>query len=569
MSIFSQQVEALQFQLRHIAGLDTLLDTEQFAHIDHEMIGMMLEQSARFSEEKLLALAATGDREGCCLEDGKVSLPGDTAAVYQEWCALGFPTLALPLEHDGMGFPASVQSAVQEISDGANLAFGMLCINQRCASQALLAAASEEQLGEWLPALAAGEIATTIVISESQAGSDVGRIRTRAEAADAGKWRLNGSKIWISYADHDATDNILHLVLARTPDAPPGTRGLSLFAVPKLIDGRSNGVNVLRLEEKMGLHASPTCVLELEAAEGVLIGNEHEGIRNLFTMMNAMRLAVAVQGAAVANAATLHAIEYARERPQGGRPDEAPIMISEHADVKRMLLEMTARSELLRALALRTAAYLDQAELAQSPEQEKDRRQLAELLLPVAKTLGAEWGFEVASQGIQVLGGYGYTNDYPLERMARDIRVASIYEGTSGIQALDFVKRKLLGDDLAGISLLLEEIDQSLAASSNGNPLHGPLSELLSLYRECLQKLVQLATEDRKQVEPGAYAMLRLTGLLVCAWNGLALLGAANADGSDYEKRLHAALSLFADGLVSEARSWAEKASVTGFNYHF
>ena len=352
------------------------------------------------------------------------------------------------------------------------MAFGMLGINLRCAARALIANASEELVQRWVPGLVSGEIASTIVISEPQAGSDVGRIRTSATPADNGKWQINGSKIWISYGDHDATSQIIHLVLARVPSDEIGTRALGLFAVPKLLDDeQANKVVTSRLEHKMGLHASPTCVLDFDNAEGVLIGEAGKGLQALFIMMNGMRLAVGVQGSAVANVATLRAQEYARERPQGGRPDEAALMISEHADVKRMLLEMTAKSEMIRALTLRTAAYLDLAEASDDDSKAQLYLRLGELLLPLAKTVGSESAFQVASQGIQVLGGYGYTNDYPIERMARDIRVSSIYEGTSGIQALDFMKRKVLGDQGDTLRALLDMIRADTAKTEGYKPL--------------------------------------------------------------------------------------------------
>lgn len=560
MSVFSDQTEGLQLQLQAIAELDTLLATEKYAHVDREMIDMMFDQSARFAEEKLVALAQTGDIDGCTLDNGRVTLPPGTPEVYREWCELGFPTLGLPMDHDGLDFPHVVQSAVQEILDGANLAFGMLGINLRCAARALIANAPDDLVRRWVPGLVSGEITSTIVISEPQAGSDVGRIRTSATPAGEDTWLLNGSKIWISFGDHDATQQIVHLVLARVPSEEIGTRALGLFAVPKyrndeISEDQRNGVSVSRLEHKMGLHASPTCVLELDNAEGYLIGEAGKGLQALFIMMNGMRLAVGVQGSAVANVATLHALAYAKERPQGGRPDSPAVMISEHADVKRMLLEMTAGSEMIRALVLRTAAYLDLAE-AQGNDQ---YLKFGELLLPIAKTLGAESAFEIASQGIQVLGGYGYTNDYPLERMARDIRVAAIYEGTSGIQALDFLKRKVLADHEETLSALLDVISDDLDSTSEDNPLHGGVNTALSALRGTLVTLSREAADDRKAGEAGAYHFLRLTGLVVTHWLGMKLLDAAGGD-SPCQQRLRAALTLSATGLGEEAGRLAKLA---------
>jgi alkylation response protein AidB-like acyl-CoA dehydrogenase len=490
---------------------------------------------------------------GCRLEHGNVSLPAGTAEAYRAWCDLGFPALGLPPEHEGLGFPLVVQSAVQEICDGANLAFGMVGINLRCAALALLKNAAPELVQRWVPGLISGSVASTIVISEAQAGSDVGRILTAAQARADGTWSLNGSKIWISYGDHDATEQILHLVLARVPNGEAGTRGLGLFAVPKRLDsGAKNGVNVLRLEHKMGLHASPTCVLELKGAQGWLIGEAGRGLQALFVMMNGMRLAVAVQGAAVANVATLHAIGYAQERPQGGHPTSKPVMITEHADVRRMLLEMTAHSELLRALALRTASFLDLGDALEG-DAAQQWRMLGELLLPIAKTLNAETAFKVANLGIQVLGGYGYTNDYPLERLARDIRVAAIYEGTSGIQALDFLKRKVLADKGAALQKLLDLIAHDTANSMT--PFTAPLKDISALLTQTVRDLLKTETT----AEDGAYALLQLAGCAVSGWNGHTLHAAATGN-TDYQQRLKAALELYATSLTDSARLWAGKA---------
>ena len=356
MSYFLEQSSGLLFQLQHIGKVKALCQHELFAHVDDSTVEALLETAASFSEEKLQPLAARGDIEGCRLVDGHVKLPTGTPDVFAEWCDLGFPTLGLPIEIDGLGLPAVVQSAVQEICDGANVAFGMMAINLRCAALALLKNATPAQQARWIAGLTKGSITSTIVISEPQAGSDVGRITTAAHPQPDGSYALTGSKIWISYADHDLTEEILHLVLARIPGSEPGSRGLSLFAVPK-----TTSVQVLRLEHKMGLHASPTCVVEFQQARGELIGEAGRGLQALFVMMNGMRLAVAVQGAAVANAAALQAFAYASERPQGGHPLAPAIPIIQHADVQRMLLEMTADGELARALALRTAALLDNA----------------------------------------------------------------------------------------------------------------------------------------------------------------------------------------------------------------
>jgi len=550
MSVARLQSDAVKFHLRHIAKLPELQTLEAFAHVDDETLNLILEQAAQFADEVLAPLAAEGDVQGCRLEGEQVKLPANMAQAYQEWRELGFPLLGIDLEHEGLGFPLAAQAAVQELCDGANVAFGMLGINLRCAAACLLGNGTPDQIERWLGGLASGEVASTIVISEPQAGSDVGRILTMATPTDDGAWQLQGSKLWISYGDHDATDQILHLVLARTPNAEPGTRGLSLFLVPKVLEnGERNAVRAARLEHKMGLHASPTCVLELNGARGELIGTIGKGLQALFVMMNGMRLAVAVQGAGVANTATLHAIRYAQERPQGGHPLQKPVAITTHADVRRMLLEMTANAELARALALRTASLLDRTR----GTGEARWQRIAELLLPIAKTSCAERAFETANQGIQVLGGYGYTNEYPLERLARDIRVASIYEGTSGIQALDLLKRKLLADELQTFNELVGLIREDLAS---GESVFGALvPEALALLEDTLGKL-----KSAPAPETGAYAVLQLSALVVHGWNAHCLLVAATPEADDYQNRLRAALTLYAQGYLANCRFWVERA---------
>ena len=562
MSYLREQTEALLFQLKHVAVLDGLALHELFAQADDATVKALLESAMEFANDQLVPLAASGDRDGCRLLNGQVALPPGSREIYKQWCELGFPALGLPVAIEGLGLPRTVQSAVQELCDGANLALGMLCINLRCAALALLKSATAEQQARWVPGLVSGQLASTIVISEPQAGSDVGRITTMAHPAADGHYALTGSKIWISYGDHDATDNILHLVLARLPGSETGSRGLSLFAVPKLLDGKNNRVHVLRLEHKMGLHASPTCVLEFQQASGELIGEAGRGLQALFVMMNNMRLAVAVQGAAVANAAMLQAWNYASERPQGGHALAPPVNIIQHADVQRMLLEMTADSELMRALALRTASMLDTAEALATigkDEAAKHLQTLAELILPVAKTINAETAFTVSSQAIQVMGGYGYTNDYPIERMARDIRVAAIYEGTSGIQALDFTKRKVIGDNAAALGELVVLVNKAL--QQGNSPFTAAWPDVREMMQQRVGALLALPKEKANYADAGAYALLQLAALVLHCWNGHTLFTAAS-EAIPAQLRLRAALTLFAGSVTAKAALWATRSAL-------
>ncbi|MDR2212972.1 MAG: acyl-CoA dehydrogenase family protein [Pseudomonadales bacterium] len=550
MSIAHSQCTALKFHLRHIAKLPQLRGHEVFSHADDGTLHLILEQAAQFSTEVLAPLAAQADRQGCRLEDSGVKLPDGAASAYQLWRELGFPLFGTELEHGGLGFPLAAQVALQELCDGANLAFGMLAINQRCALRAVLTSGNAAQCTTWLPGLISGDIASTIAISEAQAGSDVGRISTRATPLSDDNWRLDGVKLWISYGDHDASEQILHFVLARVPNGEVGTRGLGLFLVPKLLaDGSRNALCVARLEHKMGLHGSPTCVLELNGAQGSLLGGAGKGLQALFPMMNAMRLAVAAQGAAVSNAAALHAIRYAQERPQGGDPRHPAVAIATHADVRRMLLEMTAQGELARALALRCASFLDLARATGETRWQK----LAELLLPIAKTVCAEIGFKNANQGIQVLGGYGYSSDYPLERLARDIRVATIYEGTSGIQALDLLKRKIIADDARTLHDLLHLIRADCAQTAS--PFSALTLSALTLLEHTLTRLCESPAP-----ETGAYALLQLCAQILHGWNAHCLLLAATDANDEYQTRLHAALTFHAHGYAEACHYWAERA---------
>lgn len=558
MKLQNRQIEAINFHLGSIAQLDNICKTDKFCHVDPDMISMMLEQSARFADQSLTDLARTGDREGCRLDEDGVHLPHGTRDAYTKWCELGFPALALPQTVGGLQFPRVVQAVIQEICDGANMSFGMLPISLRGAALVLLAHQETEIAKKWLPLLLSGEGAATIAISEPQAGSDVGRINSRVVPHEDGTWRLSGTKIWISYGDHDVCDNILHLVLAKVPGEAVGTAGLGLFAVPKLDEHvKNNGVKISRLEHKMGLHASPTCAMEFDGAVAHLIGKAGEGLQALFPMMNSMRLSVAVQGTAIAGAAAFQAMDYALERPQGGNPTRKPKMIAEHADVRRMLLEMTAQSETMRALTLRTAAYLDLADTSDNEAEKERLTGIAELLLPIAKTICAESGFRVANLAIQTLGGYGYTSDYPLERMARDIRVAAIYEGTSGIQALDLVKRKICADGGKRFEAFIAEINLSLTKANQENPLHGPLTHIAALLENTADCILESPPEEQAAC---ATAFLQLAGVTVLSWCGLDLYEAAGGE-SAYQRRLRYALELFAGCVELDACKWSHRAT--------
>ena len=411
-------------------------------------VAAIIAEAGRFATDVIAPLNGPGDRHGATLRDGAVAMPPGWKDAYRTWAAAGWNGICAPAEWGGQALPHSLGAACIELWNGASMAFGIGPVLTTGAIEALASHASDELKRLYLPRLVSGEWMGTMQLTEPQAGSDLGALRLRAERAGDGSYRLTGQKIFITYGEHDLTDNIVHLVLARLPDAPAGSRGISLFLVPKLLpdpDGAPGERNDLRahsIEHKLGLHASPTCTMvmgDAGGATGWLIGEEHRGLACMFTMMNMARLSVGLQGVGIAERATQQAMHYARERRQGraiGAAGEGPSAIIAHPDVRRMLLTMRALTAAARSLCYATAAAIDRG----TPDQ-------AALLTPVAKAFATDIGVEVASLGVQVHGGMGYIEETGAAQHLRDARIAPIYEGTNGIQAIDLVTRKLpLGD---------------------------------------------------------------------------------------------------------------------------
>jgi alkylation response protein AidB-like acyl-CoA dehydrogenase len=539
--------------------LDKVLDWRQlfalpeFAHADAELATAVLTEGAKFVCEVIAPINAPGDKQGSVLAAGKVITPAGFRDAYTKFAAAGWVGLDLPEKYGGQNLPLTVQVAFAEMLNGACLSFSMLPIMLRAASWLLIEHGSQELVERIVPRLASGHWSATICITEAQAGSDVGRIRTRAIPQDDGSYRLTGTKIFISYGDHDFTEQIIHMVLARTPGARPGTQGISLFVVPKLkFDSPAgNGVSVSHVEKKMGLKASPTCVLELEEAVGYRVGAEHCGLQCMFTMVNLMRLEVSIQGPAVAGAATRKALEYAAERRQGGSADETPVAIIEHADVRRMLFLMRSRTEAMRALVYETALNLDLARAATTDAERAHARRLAEFLLPVCKACGSETGFEVANLAVQVFGGYGYVVDSGVEQHARDVRVTAIYEGSNGIQALDLVMRKLLKDGGNRLRLLATRIQRDLDRCKNRRDVTGVYLAVaggLEALEQATQYLLDCFANDRRRdIEAAATDYLRLAGLVGGGWMWLRI--AAEPDAG---KTRSALARFYAHNVMSE-----------------
>jgi alkylation response protein AidB-like acyl-CoA dehydrogenase len=491
----------------------------------------VLREGAKFAEEVLSPTNGPGDEVGARLLGERVEFPPGYAEAYRQYARDGWLGLDLPASIGGQGLPRVVQAAFAEMTNGANLAFSMLPVTLRAAARLLLEHGDDALVRRYGAGLADGSCAATIAITESDAGSDVGRLKTQALPQPDGTYQLRGTKIFISNGDHDLAPQIVHMVLARVSGAPSGTRGISLFLVPKTVDSGRNPTRVVRLEHKMGLKGSPTCVLALEGATGYRVGAEGRGLQQMFAMVNTMRLEVAIQGVGIAGAATARAVRHALERLQGGPPDRAPVPIAEHPDVRRMLLTMRARTEAARALTLEAALQLDRSEHAVDPESRERARGLAQWLLPICKAWSSDTGFDVANLAIQVFGGHGYVTDSGIEQYVRDVRIAGIYEGTNGIQAIDLVQRKLIGDGGVRQREWLARIHADLAAAMSDpslEVLRAGLEPAVAALERCSAQLLEQAKSGASGVEGGAVGYLRLAGLVGGGWMWLRMAAAAS-----------------------------------------
>ncbi|MCS6986768.1 MAG: acyl-CoA dehydrogenase [Sphingomonadaceae bacterium] len=452
---FTPPTAEQRFVLETVADLPALARLPAFQAATPDVVNAILEQSGRLAAEVLEPLNAVGDRQGARLEEGRVTLPSGFAEAFARYRDGGWTGLAADPEWGGQGLPFTLACAVQEQVAAANMAFSLCPMLTQGAIEALQAHASDRQKERYLRPLVEGRWTATMCLTEPQAGSDVGALRTEAQPGGDGTWRLKGTKIYITWGEHELAPNIVHLVLARTPGAPSGTRGLSLFLVPKFLPdavgqpGRRNDLGATALEHKLGLHASPTCTMVFgdgDACVAELVGEEGAGMRAMFTMMNHARINVGLQGVGVGERAVQLALAHARQRIQGapfGEPRRAAVPIVQHADVRRLLLTARALVEAARAIAFLNAAAVDRARAEPEAAARAEAKGLADLLTPVTKAFGTDVGVEAAGLAIQVLGGMGYIEEAGAARLWRDARIAPIYEGTNGIQAMDLVGRKI------------------------------------------------------------------------------------------------------------------------------
>ncbi len=509
-------IDAIAAQIEAAPGLERLrglLGSE--ADASPETLRAVLEEASKFSTAWLAPLNPVMDRQGCRLEGGRVRTAPGHAEAWNAYVDAGWPGIDQPPALGGAGLPLVALAACTEIFDRGSVAFGMAPTGLRAAARLIAAHADEAIKAEWLAKLVSGEWVATICISEPEAGSDAGRIRTLAEPDGQGGWRITGEKMWISYGDHDLAPRIGHCLLARTPGAAPGGAGLSLFLVPDSIDGERNAIVIRRLEEKLGLHGSPTCAMGFEGARGLLIGVEGRGLAQLFAMIAPMRLMVSVQGLTAAAGAADVALRYAEDRRQGGAPDAQPVPIVRHPDVQRMLANMASRVEVVRGLDCGGQHQADLARLETDPEARADATAMAGWLLPIAKTYASETGFEVSSEAIQVLGGAGYVKDWPVEQSLRDSRVFAIFEGTSGVQALDLLHRRLRREEGRGLKAFLKLARADVDAGGEGAPV---LAAVLDMLEGSALELARTPDSDGS-----AYALLQLGALAATGWAALRL----------------------------------------------
>ncbi|MCW5724140.1 MAG: acyl-CoA dehydrogenase [Maricaulaceae bacterium] len=559
-------VADIRFALQEIAAMDGLKATGAFDELSDDLTAAVLEEAAKFANDVLAPLNRSGDLEGCTLKDGAVTTPKGFRQAYAQFVEGGWQGLQFRPEHGGMGLPRALGSAVLEMLQASNMAFGLGPMLTFGAIEALIAHGSEDQRALYLPKLIGGEWSATMNLTEPQAGSDVGALKTRAEPDGDGSWAVTGQKIFITWGEHDCAENIVHLVLARTPGAPEGTKGISLFLVPKFIPdakgapGKRNAVKAIGLEHKLGIHGSPTCVMEFSGARGWLIGAENAGMAAMFTMMNSARLNVGVQGVGVAEAAYQRALTFAQERRQGRAPDgegPPPHAIIDHPDVRRMLAVAKAKIEAARALCYHCAVSADEAAFDPDEEERAWAKRREELLIPLAKAWSTDIGVEAASLGVQIHGGMGYIEETGAAQHFRDARIAPIYEGTNGIQAMDLVGRKLPMQGGLPLRELLEDIRQTAEdCATSSNPDLPPLAKRLRPAADALERAAKWLTDSRREradALAGAAPFLKLVSEVTGGW--LLCVGAVAA-----QRRLKEDVGDpdYAEGRIEIARFFAE-----------
>ena len=570
MPQYNPPVRDTRFVLEHVVGLDRHADVPGFANATPDTVDAVLEEGGRFVAEVLFPLNQSGDLEGCTRhEDGSVTTPKGYKDAYRRFVESGWGTLSAPEAFGGQGMPHVVSTAFQEYMISANMAFAMYPGLAHGAIAALTVKGSPEQQAMYLPKMVSGEWGGTMNLTEPQCGTDLGLIRTRAEPQADGSYSITGTKIFISAGEHDLTENIIHLVLAKTPGAPDSSKGISLFVVPKVLVnedgslGERNAVSCGSIEHKMGIHANATCVMNYDGAKGWLVGEEMKGLAAMFIMMNAARLGVGLQGLGVAETAYQNAVQYAKDRRQGraltgaAEPEEKADTLFVHPDVRRMLVNAKAWTEGLRALCLWGALQVDLEHNAATEEERQLAGDLIGLLTPVIKGVGTDKGYQIATDAQQVYGGHGYIQEWGMEQYVRDARIAMIYEGTNGVQAMDLAGRKLAMNGGRAVMAFGKFVTEEIA-TGKAEPATADFAARLEKAAGELQGATMWfmanGMKDPNNIGAGAVPYMHLVGVVAVGLMWLKMAAAA--------ARLKAAGegdAAFLDAKLTTARYFAER----------
>ncbi|MCF3947236.1 acyl-CoA dehydrogenase C-terminal domain-containing protein [Acidiphilium iwatense] len=547
MPIYKAPLEDMRFVLHELYDSTALAELPGNAEFTPELIDSVLEEAAKLAETVLFPLNQSGDLEGCTYENGVVRTPSGFKEAYKTFRDGGWTAMGASPDYGGQGMPIPAALMVEEMLCSANVAFGLYPGLSHGAYVALSHAGTEEQKQTYLPNLVSGKWSGTMCLTEPQCGTDLGMLRTRAVPNDDGSYSITGNKIFISAGEHDLTENIIHLVLARLPDAPAGVKGISLFLVPKVLVkddgslGPRNGVSCTAIEHKMGIKGSATCAISFDDAKGWLVGEPNKGLAAMFKMMNTERLSVGIQGLGIAETAYQNAVAYARDRIQGRAltgtkaPDKQADPILVHPDVRRMLLTMRAYIEGCRALAGWVARELEILHKSTDDDAKQAADDFSALMTPIVKAMFTDLGFEIASTAVQVYGGHGYIRDHGIEQYVRDARISMLYEGTNGIQALDLVGRKLPQDGGRLLTRFLDPVMEFIEANADNaalEPFLPPLQQALEHVQVATGFIMENAMSNHDEIGAASVDYLRLFGLTALAfvWARMVAIAAPKAD---------------------------------------